>query len=444
MLGNTPMPWQEYAADLIGEIGDDGLFRWPMVIISVPRQAGKTTISQSSCVHRLFTGRGRRVWSTAQTGQKARSKWLEQVEVIESDIFPLRELFTTKKAAGNEQLILSRLNSKFAPHPPTEDSLHGEQSDLNFIDEAWVFDDAEAAALMQAIVPTQTTRPGAQTIIVSTMGTAASTWFHGLVDKAKQPGSNIALLDYGIGPDDDPTDLDVIADNHPAYGYTVTMDSLKRARDQLAPAEFARAYGNRQTGARKRLIPLSAWQSTQTEKKIPSTSPIVFAAAIDIDRTETVIVAAGVLDDMPIIEVVDRRPGTNWAAPRLDELVKKFDASAPWIDPIGPSSTLVDQLEALGHDMPKINTRIITSAAADLMDRITATDADGLASPRVLIRPDDSLDIAAEIVEQRRVGEAWAWSRKTAGGSIASLEAATLAIWGLEHKPLPPIAPMIR
>ena len=55
-----------------------------------------------------------------------------------------------------------------------------------------------------------------------------------------------------------------------------------------------------------------------------------------------------------------------------------------------------------------------------------------------------SYDIAAEIVEQRRVGEAWAWSRKTAVGSIAALEAATLAIWGLEHKPLPPIAPMIR
>lgn len=444
MLGNEPMPWQEYAADLIGEVDADGLPAWPMVVISVPRQAGKTTSSLAACVHRLLTGRNRRVWSTAQTGQKARAKWLEQVEVIESDLFPLRSLFTTKKAAGNEQLIVPRLGSKFSPHPPTEDSLHGEQSDLNFIDEGWVFDDAEAAALMQAIVPTQTTRPGAQTIVVSTRGTAASTWFHGLVEKAKQPGSRIALLDYGIGPDDDPTDLNVIAAHHPAYGYTVTMDALERAQNQLAPAEFARAYGNRETGARNRLIPLEAWQSAQTMDKIPADSPLVFGAAIDMDRTETAIVAAGALNGLPIVEVVDRRPGTGWAADRLDELCTKFDAPAPWVDPIGPSSTLVDQLKNLGYDIPQINTRVITSAAADVMDRLTATDADGMAAPRIRVRPDDALDVAAEIVEQRRVGEAWAWSRKTVGGSIATLEAMTLAVWGLEHKPLPPIAPMIR
>ena len=445
MLGTEPMPWQEYAADVIGEIGPDGLPRWPMVIISVPRQSGKTTLALAACIHRLITGRRRRVWSTAQTGQKARGKWLEQVEIIEADGFPLRELFTTRKAAGNEQLLVPRLGSRFSPHPPTEDSLHGEQSDLNFIDEGWVFDDAQAAALMQAIVPTQTTRPGAQTIIVSTMGTAASSWFHGLVDKARQPDSGIALLDWGIGPDDDPTDLDVIAAHHPAYGYTVTMDALERARAQLAPAEFARAYGNRKTGARERLIPLEAWQSAQTREKIPASADVVFAAAVDYERTETAIVAAALAaDGVPIIEVVDLRPGTGWAADRLDELVDKHGAPPPVVDPVGPSGTLADKLKLRGHDLPLVNVRALTSACAEFMDRLTAVDADGLAAPTVRISPDSALDVAAEIVTQRRVGEAWAWARKGAAGSIATLDAATLALWGLLHKPAPPIAPMIR
>lgn len=445
MLGTPPMPWQEWAADVIGELTPAGLPRWPMVVISVPRQSGKTTLSLATCVHRMMIGRRRRVWSTAQTGQKARKKWLEQVELLEDDSFPLRPLFKARRAAGSEQLTLTSLSSTFSPHPPTEDSLHGEQSDLNFIDEGWVFDDAEAQALMQAIVPTQTTRPGAQTIVVSTMGTAASTWFHGLVDKARLPGSGIALLDWGIGPDDDPTDLDLIARNHPAFGHTVDMQALERAASQLAPAEFARAYGNRRTAARERFIPLTSWQSAMSTDPIPADAPVVFGAAIDWERTETAIAAAALdADGTPIIEIVDCRPGTGWAAPRLVELVDRHGAPPPSVDNIGPSGSLFDQLTLLGVEPAKMGVRALTSACADLMDRITRTDADGIAAPDVKIRPDDALDFAAEIADQRRVGDAWAWNRKTASGSIAPLEAATLALHGLLHRPPPPARPLIR
>lgn len=444
MLGQPAMPWQEYAADLIGELDANGLPRWPMVVISVPRQSGKTTTSLAACVHRLLTARGRRVWSTAQTGQKARKKWLEMVELIEADTFPLNPLFKSKRAAGNEQLIIPRLGSVFSPHPPTEDSLHGEQSDLNFIDEGWVFDDAEAAALMQAIIPTQTTRPGAQTIVVSTRGTAASTWFHGLIEKAKQPGSNIALLDYGIGPDDDPTDLDVIAAAHPAFGYTVTMDALTRAKEQLAPAEFARAYGNRMTGSRERFIPLHAWQSAAWEDLIPDDAPVVFGAAVDFERTETAIVAGALTDGVPTLEVVDVRPGTQWASKRLAELSKKHKA-AVFVDPIGPASTLAADLgNTIPAELfPAVTSRILTTSCAEMMDRLTVTDADGIAAPTIRIRPDDALDLAADLVQQRRIGEAWAWSRHGAG-SIAALEAGTLAMHGILNRPAPAAAPMIR
>lgn len=443
MLGAPPMPWQEYAADVIGELRDDGLPRWPTVVISVPRQSGKTTLLMAVCVHRLLTGRGRRVWSTAQTGQKARTKWLELVEQIEGDQFPLRDLFKTRKAAGNEQLIVPRLGSKFCPHPPTIDSLHGEQSDLNFVDEAWVFDDAEAAALMQAIVPTQTTRPGAQLIVVSTRGSAASTWFHGLVAKGSLPGSGIALLDWGIGPDDDPSDLDLIAEHHPAYGHTVDREALERAVDQLSPAEFARAYGNRETGALERFIPLAAWESTLTTTPIPSDAPVVFGAAVDYDRTETAIAAAAIVDGVPIVELVDLRLGTGWAADRLIQLVEDHDAPAPIVDPVGPASTLVDQLTRAGHEPAAFSTRVLTTACADLMDRITRTDADGIAAPDVMIRPHDALDLAASLATQRRIGDAWAWARRGVAGSIAALEAATLAVHGALHRPPPPVAPLI-
>lgn len=78
-LGTPAMPWQEYAADVIGEIDPKtGLPRWPMVIISVPRQAGKTTLVLAACIQRMLTGEKRRVWSTAQTGLKARKNGLSK------------------------------------------------------------------------------------------------------------------------------------------------------------------------------------------------------------------------------------------------------------------------------------------------------------------------------------------------------------------------------
>lgn len=444
MLGTPAMPWQEWTADVIGELTPDGLPRWPMVLVSVPRQSGKTTLMLAACLQRMLVGRGMRVWSTAQTGQKARAKWLEEVQIIEQESFPLRPLFQSKKSAGSETLTVPRLGSRFSPHPPSEDSLHGEQSDLNFIDEGWVFDEAQAQALMQAIVPTQTTRPGAQTIVVSTMGTAASTWFHGLVEKARTGNAAIALLDWGIGPDDDPTDLETVAAAHPAVGHTVTMAALERASEQLAPSEFARAYGNRPTAARERFIPMEAWDSAASLEAIPRDAEVSFGAAVDYERTETAIAACSIVDDIPMLEIVDRRPGTGWAAGRLAELCERHGAPAPIVDPIGPSGTLADQLDRDGCAPAKFGVRDLTAACADLMDRLTATDADGVAAPRVKIRPDDGLDLAAAIVDQRRVGDAWAWARRGVAGSIASLEAATLALHGAYHRPAPPVVPMIR
>lgn len=447
-LGNDPMPWQVRALDVIGELDAQGKYRWPLVIISVPRQSGKTTMTMAVALHRILTGTGRKAWHTAQTGQDARRKWLELVDVALAS--PWRTGLKARKTNGAEGLEVPRLRSKFSPHPPTEESLHGEQSDLNIIDEGWAFDDAEGAALMQAIVPTQAARlmhgPGPQTIIVSTVGTAASTWFHGLLDRARAGDGDIALVEYGIGPDDDPSDLEAVAAAHPAYGHTMTMDSLKRAFDQLGPAEFARAFGNRPTGARERLIATEAWQAAADPTPLPDDARVSFGAAVDFDRTETAIVAAAIVKGTPVVEVVDVRPGTGWAGPRLRQLAKAHRATGVCVDSIGPSSALSDDLTRNGMDLVPLTTKSVTGACAEFFDRVTHVDADGIHSPMIRIRPDSALDVAAEIVTKRRVGEAWAWQRKPSVGAtstIAALEAATLAVFAAYHAPAAPAKPMI-
>ncbi|OWO46123.1 hypothetical protein AY554_11390 [Corynebacterium diphtheriae bv. gravis] len=89
-------------------------------------------------------------------------------------------------------------------------------------------------------------------------------------------------------------------------------------------------------------------------------------------------------------------------------------------------------------------TREVSTAAADLMDRITHVDAQGHPAPRVLIRKSAALDQAVSVVDRRPLGESWTWSRKGSKGSIAALEAATLALHGLVDKPAADAVPFFR
>ena len=115
-----------------------------------------------------------------------------------------------------------------APHPPTRDALHGKQSDHNDMDEGWSFDEPTGADLFQAITPTQATRPGAQTWVWSTMGDAASVWFHALVERAEAEAEGVAGF-AGASPRTRPVDLATIVAHHPAVGHTQTRGRIRAA-----------------------------------------------------------------------------------------------------------------------------------------------------------------------------------------------------------------------
>lgn len=433
-LGRPFMPWQAKFSNVAGEIDPaTGRMAYPLVVLSIQRQAGKTAENMALGVHRSLAIANSRSWYTAQTGMHARDSFLEMARP--AMLTPLGKVMDLKRGAGDTRLEIRPTLSQFRPHPPTEDSLHGKQSDLNLIDEAWAFDEAKAHALMAAITPTQATRPMRQTIVLSTRGTAASTWFHDLVDQARVD-PRICLVDYGIGADEDPTDLNVIAAAHPAFGYTVDMAALESAQAQLSPGEFARAYGNRATSAAETVWPAASWDDVQTSASIPSNATPAFAAAVAIDRSETVIAAAAVVDGVPRTAIVEARPGTDWAAARISELERAHHNLGVFIPPRGPSGNLAADVELLGVPVPAgMGASDDVLAAGDLADRVV--------SGRIEIGSHPALDKAFPAAAWRNVGDgARTFGRRASSGSIAALEAVALAQYEAVHQ-APTPTPMI-
>lgn len=430
MLGMPPMPWQELAADVIGEVDPaTGLLRWPIVVISVQRQAGKSALTLGTMVHRALTAPGRRVWHTAQTGQDARDLWMQLDERLSAS--PLSRLAVTKRTNGSERIILNG-SSTIRPHPPTREAMHGRQSDLSVIDEAWAFDEEQGAALMQAIQPTQATRPGAQIIVLSTRGSAASTWFHNLVDVARD-SDRMALIDYGIDESVEPDDLEAIAAAHPAVGRTINRGVIDDAAAVLPAAEFLRAYGNRATGALDRIIPAPAWHAAIDPAPIADDARVVIGVAVSVDRSEAAICAAGLdADGTPRVELIEVRPGSAWAADRAAGIARRHHSTIV-VDAIGPSSAVADSLTRdESVEVHTITARELTAGCGDFLDRIAGPDA-AENGPRLRIRPAAALDRAVDVVTRKRIGDGWSWSRRGSVGSIAALEAATLAVHGLTN-----------
>jgi hypothetical protein len=421
------MPWQRYVADLGGELDDQGSPAHSTVVVTLPRQAGKSHLDMAQVGQRCFTRSNFVSWYTAQTGADARDQFLKFADDVVADT-PLGLVVRTLRGNGHEVMRFPN-GSRLRPHPPVEKALHGKQSDRNSIDEAWAFSEAQGAQLLAAIGPTQLTRPGAQTWIWSAGGTANSTWLASLVARGREGDPSICYVEYGIPDDLDPDDVGQLAQFHPAYGHTVTVDSLTRLRDTLNDsAAFARAAGNRWTEVIGSAIESGVWARV-CHPDVPEIQPgsrLAYGAARSADGSMVAIAVAAELDGRIIAEVLQTLP----TAYRAAEHVLTWAAGGKIvIDPVGASASLSADLERVGaRNVHRLTPRDAAAACSDVLD--------GLKVSAHLFRPHPDLEAARLVAGVRTVsGGGRAWTRTALGAPVAPLEAITYAIRGLHRPP---------
>jgi phage terminase large subunit-like protein len=176
-LGLPVLPWQRQVLETAlertaGEDSPTGRPAFRDVIVSVPRQSGKSTLALSLIVERMMSNPNSRILYSAQTRSAAREMMLSSwwPRLLGS---PLAEQFKLFRGFGAET-ISHENGSQLQLLSATESAGHGETTDLVIVDEAWVHVDARVE---QSVRPTMATRRDAQFWIMSTAGTPRSLWW---------------------------------------------------------------------------------------------------------------------------------------------------------------------------------------------------------------------------------------------------------------------------
>lgn len=434
-LGITPHPWQPAALDVALEL--DPRTGWPahsLVVWLVPRRAGKSVAVSGAMLWRAAAQVGAHVFYTAQKGTIA-SQWFRDEllpPLTRASVFAGR--YTSRMSQGREEVAWRHSGGFVRVFAPTAEGLHSTASDMVVLDEAWAHDGVRGAELLQAIGPTQATRPGAQRWVVSAAGTAESGFLIDQLAAARAAHADndpsVALLEFGVPDDEDPTDVATVARHHPAVGITIDPAYLRTERVQLGPDGFARAYGCWQpmAGGTSGRISTKRWADLADSE--PSPAGADFTIAVEVtDTRDTAVVAAWLHPDGRVgLEVLRAAPGTGWAVEWIDQLLRtRRPRPRLAVNDAGLARDLADVLTGRGHHIDRLTGSRYAAACAWFAEQAN--------TGRLTHRGQWELDDTIPVAGTRPLGEGWAWSQRRSDAPIATLGAATVAAYVHYHKP---------
>lgn len=390
MLGTPLLPWQEWIVRLATErrTDDPRRYRFPLFLLTVPRQAGKTTVVRVILLTRAILYADRRAYYTAQTGKDATERWADLASAVMARSCPLRPLVTLRKAAGSARLTLTPTGSRIAPFAPTPESLHGYTPHDVAVDELFAFDDAEGIDLEGAIVPAQLTLPDRQLLMLSTAGSRESTYLRRKVDEgraaASSPDASSGYAEWSLPPNLDPYDPESWH-FHPAYGLTQHREDFEiaaglRGEGGLPPGEWLRAMMNVWTESADPLFDMAAYDATRVPRLDPvPLSGAVVGVGVSHDRARAALVAAWPLEldgeqriavkllrtlpagDVPVAALVDE----------LLELARAPQDDRPQLYGAGPST----QTRSVLDDVRRAVAPVVDTAQARADRRVVELDS---------------------------------------------------------------------
>lgn len=427
--------WQELVLARVLEHDADGALVWRTVIVSGPRQVGKSVLERGVCSWRIHQqrsfGEPQDVLHLAHKLSAAREVW--QPAGRWAAITYGRG--ATRWASGEEAIELPD-HSRWMIQAANDGAGVSFSLSMVLVDEAWRI---ARAIVENALEPTLAESSSPQLWLVSTAGTSSSDLMannRAAALATEQPGEHDStlIIEWSTPPD---PDLD-IGDPAVWRAYSPHWDERReatirdawvRVNDEQSEYAFRQQWLNQWIPSlSKPLIDAEAWARLSSPQARPS-GRVAFGVDEAGDRSRAVIVAFG----GGVFEVIEDRPGTAWLPDRLLELVASHQPAAVGLDGTGPAGAVAAQLTGTAAEplLVVLTGREMANASAIVFDRIQAGS--------VRARQHAALDAAVPAARWRPYGQARQWQRDGAVSGVP-LIAATAAMWAAEHAAAP-VAP---
>lgn len=426
------MPWQRRMFDVATQ-HEDGAYLYPLVIVSVPRQSGKTEGLHCLVDHKLhhgaLDGSDFEGGLTAQTRADAVMTWQAWLrEYLDND--DLASRLEVRRAGGSEGFALGR--NRLRVYSPLPTASHGRVLSQYLWDEIWSFDETRGAEILQGVMPTMITKRDRQIWMVSTAGSVDSTFFRGYVDRGRAGDSGMCYIEYGCPPGYDALDLRHWPEWHPALGLTIDRKGIEQAKDIFGDdiPGFLRAYGNvwpeglSNTGA----IDAHVWESAgDTPDDVPPAAGQGACVAVDVDPYGlSASICVAWRDGKTVrVELAEHREGVAWIVPRATEICARLRVRQIVGHDYGPCVPTLDRLERSGLSVQRMTGRQASAATQDFLS--------GLREGRIRHVRSDLLTQTAAQIQTRPYGDGVQWVRKGSGVTSA-LTAATWAVAAVESQ----------
>jgi len=290
-----------------------------------------------------------------------------------------------------------------------------------------------------ALTPTQSARGNPQ-IVYTGSAVDQEVHEHGVVlarvRERGLAGTDPALayfewsLDYGH-PDEVPAEVaedeSAWAAANPAFGVRIRSESVAFEQRAMSERTFAverLGVGDwpATDGGGGSDITAEEWAAlADPESRL--LDPVCLAFDVTPARASSSISAAGLRSDGQFhVELVERKPGTDWVVDRVVELCAAHSPVAVLCESRSPAASLVHKLEAAGVAVRVVDSAEHAKACGLIVDVVKQARLRHLGQPE--------LTSAVKGAAKRALGDAWAWARRVSRVDIAPLVSVTLALWG--------------
>jgi len=446
--------WQQLCLKEMLGVNGDGTWASPDFGLVVGRQNGKSEIAVARILVGLFLIEEPLILYSAHLADTANEIFLRLVGILgdkDDEHNPNRWLHEHIKHvwfANGKQGIELKNGCRLKIKTRTGGGGRGFTANCLILDEAMVL----SHSFMAALGPTQSAVTNPQMIVMGSAGTQDSEAFGHLRMQALAEGAqgitwmewSASLCDDYCEPDcsehDEPFSEETYAKTNPAYGIRLMRQAIEKDRRNLDYGNFIierLSVGDWPVEIDEfGVISRADWDAA-VDGSLVHRGDICFGIATDPNRAFSAIAVAGYADEeqtQVLIEVtsadeVDVRPGTRWVIPRYKEILSRVEPKGTVIDAKTQAGSFIEPLERDGIEVYSPQAAEYARYCAKLKAGITGLKGE----PRYIWHLGQTeLTTAVAGASERKLAGMSAWAKATEASNIVALEAATLALLGLE------------